>query len=420
MIGKLRRLARGGESIRVALVGAGAMGQGIAQQLARVPGVTLSFVADRDPGAAQAAARLHGRPTHATTDALAALADPSLPVDVLVESTNTILAAHDHCVAAIERGAHCVLMNAEVDLVLGFLLRARGRRRGVVVTSDAGDQHGVLAGLLDEIEAWGLEIAQVGNMKGFLDRYRSFAGSVEIARQLNLSTEQCLAYTDGSKLNIEMSIIANEHGLRTVRPGMRGPQAARAEDALALFDLEADAAEGAHVDYILGAGQHGGGVYAIARCRDPVQSRYLRYYKVPSKGEFFLFLRPFHLCHFETIRAIGKAYFDREAVCALSRGRTTDCYAHAKRALAAGEPIRHAIGSDEVYGLIMNTRAADAAGCVPQGLLACEDTRQVPRTRVAVARDEVLTWDHLEGPHTRLRTLWEEQCRQLDAAEPPR
>ena len=33
-------------------------------------------------------------------------------------------------------------MNAEVDLVLGYLLRAAAAEQNVIITSDAGDQHG--------------------------------------------------------------------------------------------------------------------------------------------------------------------------------------------------------------------------------------------------------------------------------------
>lgn len=39
-------------------------------------------------------------------------------------------------------------MNAEVDLAYGVDLHRLADRRGVVVTSDAGDQHGVLATMM--------------------------------------------------------------------------------------------------------------------------------------------------------------------------------------------------------------------------------------------------------------------------------
>lgn len=417
MLNELKQREATGNPIHVGLVGAGLMGRGIAHQIGRTPGMRLSFVASRSEAAAREAARLYGKPVRVTTDAIAALRDPSLPCDVLVEATNSIVAAHDYCMAAIERKAHCVLMNAEVDLMLGHLLRDAAAPQGVVVTSDAGDQHGVLARMMEEIEMWGFEIVQAGNMKGFLDRYRTMEGSVEIARGLNLSTGQCLAYTDGSKLNIEMSLIANEHGLTPFVPGMQGPSAERMEDVLDLFDFDLYEGKG-RVDYILGARQHGGGVYVVGRCDDAFMRSYLGYYKITGRHPYYAFLRPYHLCHLETTRAVAMAALYGKSVLGLRKGRVTDCYAHAKKALKPGDVIGHAIGSDEVYGLIMTAADADAAGRVPQGLLDVEEGPARPIVRRALERDEPLTFDHLDMPATRLMDLWTRQQAMLERAMP--
>lgn len=414
MLDELRQREADGQPIQVGLVGVGSMGRAVAFQIGRTPGMRLSFLADSDPAAAERGAALYGKPTVVAGDARAALQDHAIPCDVLVEATNSIVAAYDYCLAAIERGAHCVLMNAEVDAFLGHLLRDRARQRGVIVTSDAGDQHGVLARTIEEVSLWGFDIVQAGNMKGFLDRHRTLAGSVEIARRLNLSTEQCLAYTDGSKLNIEMSIVANEHGLTPLVPGMEGPRAERAEDALRLFDFDRYGGQG-RVDYILGATQHGGGVYVVGRCDDDFQADYLKYYKVAHVPPYFLFLRPYHLCHLETPRAIALAALFGKAVCSLRKGRLADCYAHAKRALRAGDRIEHAIGSDEVYGLIMESATADSAGLIPQGVLQVEDGEQRPRIRKASAADVPLTWDDVDIPATRMLELWLEQQALLES-----
>lgn len=415
MLSELKRREASGEPIQVGLVGAGAMGLGIAHQLGRTPGMRLSFVADKSGDAAREGARLYGKPTTIATDCLEALSNPSIPCDVLVEATNSVVAAFDYCMAAIEKGAHCVLMNAEVDAVLGYLLRDAAAKKGTVVTSDAGDQHGVLARMTDEIEMWGFEIVQVGNMKGFLDRYRTISGSVEIAASLRLSPEQCLAYTDGSKLNIEMSLIANERGLTPSVPGMEGPCAERVEDVLNLFDF--DGYDGkAHVDYILGARQHGGGVYVVGRSDDPFQRHYLDYYKIINKAPYCVFFRPYHLCHFETPRAIAMSALYGRSVLNLQHGRMTDCYAHGKRPLSPGDRITHAIGSDEVYGLIMASDDADAANLVPQGLLDVEESDERPVVRRAVERDQPLCWDDIDMPDTRLVKLWRQQQGLLSGA----
>jgi predicted homoserine dehydrogenase-like protein len=403
---KLRELEN--RPIQVGLVGLGAMGLGIAYQIGKTPGMRLSFVADLSEAAAKKGAEIYGKPTRVVTDALGALRDEKIPCDVLVEATNSIVAAYDYCQAAIERKAHCVLMNAEVDAILGYLLRDAAARQGVVVTSDAGDQHGVLSRMMEEIEMWGFEITQAGNMKGFLERHRDLEGTVEVAKKLGLSPVQCLAYTDGSKLNIEMSVIANEYGLIPTVPGMEGPRADKVEDVVNLFDFDSYGGKG-RVDYVLGAKQHGGGVYVVGRCDDGFQQGYLNYYKVTNKHPYYLFLRPYHLCHLETPRAVALAALYGKAVCTMKMGRVTDCFAYAKRDLKPGDRVEHAIGSDEVYGLIMEAKPADAANLVPQGVLDVEGSPERPVIRRAVPKDQPVSWDDVELPASRMAELWEKQ-----------
>ena len=408
MLNELKAREKEGRPIHVGLVGLGAMGCGIAYQIARTPGMRVSFIADRNEAAAKAGAEVYGKPTHVTTDCLAALADEKIPCDVFVEATNSIIAAYDFCMAAIERKAHVVLMNAEVDLILGHLLQAAAKKQGVIVTSDGGDQHGVLARMMEEVEMWGFGIVQAGNMKGFLDRHRDIEGTVEIAKKLGLSTLQCLAYTDGSKLNIEMSVIANEYGLTPFVPGMEGPRANKVQDVFDLFDFDEYNNQG-RVDYILGAKEHGGGVYVIGKCEDEFQRGYMNYYKVYNKHPYYLFLRPYHLCHLETPRAAALAAMYGKAVCTQRMGRVTDCFTYAKKDMPAGTRIQHAIGSDEVYGLIDTAATADAANQVPQGVLDVEDSDQRPVTKRAVKKDQPITWDDIEIPAGRMTELWEKQ-----------
>lgn len=408
MLNELKLRQSSGNPIRVGLVGLGAMGLGIAKQVAGTAGMILSFMADASAAALDKAKAAVGKDIPVYTNCYTALADPAVKCDVFVEATNSIVAAFDYCEAAIRQKSHVVLMNAEVDLILGPLLQDLARQHGVVVTSDAGDQHGVLARMMEEVEMWGFKIVQAGNMKGFLERHRDLAGTYEIAKKLSLSALQCLAYTDGSKLNIEMAIIANEYGLTPFVPGMEGPRATKVQEVFEKFDFDKYGDQG-RIDYILGATEHGGGVYVIGRCDDTLQQGYLNYYKVANKHPYYLFFRPYHLCHLETTRAIALAALYGKAVITQRMGRVADCYAYAKRDLAPGDRIEHAIGSDEVYGLVDAAKTADAAGHVPQGVLDVENAPERPIMKRAVKKDQPITWDDVEIPDTRMLQLWTRQ-----------
>ncbi|MEM0897373.1 MAG: homoserine dehydrogenase [Verrucomicrobiota bacterium] len=342
-----------------------------------------------------------------TDDPLDLLRREELKVDVIVEASNTIGPAARYCLAAVERGVDVVLMNAEVDLAVGTVLQREAARSGAVVTSDAGDQHGVLKAMIDEIRLWGFRIVQAGNMKGFLNRYATPGLMKEEAAKRNLSPVQCCAYTDGTKLSIEMACLANSEGLTPVVPGMEGPEAAHVSEVMELFDFEGYGDQG-RVDYVLGA-EPGPGVYVVGHCDDPLQAGYMNYYKMGS-GPYYLFYRPYHLCHIETPRAIAEAVMHRRPLMTPDAGRLTDVYAYAKGELPAGTEIDHGIGGAAFYGLIETTVDADKAEGVPVALLEGE-AEALPRLTRSLAKDERLTWDAVDLPDTFLSRRWQEEYR---------
>lgn len=428
MFKELQRREAEGNPIKVGLIGAGAMGVGIAWQVQRTPGMALAFIGDIDLAAALNAAEISGHSARQiedpnaepepigrnelfiTDDPLSLLrGDNKLAIDVLVESSNTVGPAARYCFAAIERGIHVVLMNAEVDLALGPLLHRAAQDHGVIITSDAGDQHGVLKRMIDEIRIWGFDIVQAGNIKGFLDRHATAEMLREEAAVRNLSLIQCCAYTDGTKLAIEMACLGNSAGLVPSVRGMEGPRAASVHEALEKFDFDAYGGQG-RLDYLLGA-EPGGGVYVVGYSDELVQAEYMRYYKM-GDGPYYLFYRPYHLCHVETPSAIASVVLRGEAIMTPDRGRLSDVYAFAKRDLAAGTVINHGIGGDEFYGLIETCEVAEAEGLVPIALLEADGYLK-SRVTAPLAKDAALTADLIDLPDSYLREKFAEQAEYL-------
>ncbi len=424
---RLTQYQRSGGRIRVALVGAGAMGVGIAWQLGRTPAMELVSITDIRLDAAVRAAKAYGKPYAVvspsdpmpksgevliTRDPFFLLDKDRWPgVDVLVEATNTVGFAGRLCLEALERKIHVILMNAEVDLALGPLLHDTAVRNGVVVTSDAGDQHGALARMIDEIRLWSFRVVMAGNIKGFLNRYATADSLEHEARVRNLDPVQCCSYTDGTKLNVEMGLIANGAGLVPWVPGMEGPKAKSVSDVFKLFDLRKYGDTGV-VDYILGA-EPGGGVFVVGHCDDPLQASYLKYYKM-GEGPFYLFYRPYHLCHLETPWAIARTVLDRCPLLWPRHGRMTDVYAYAKRDAKAGETVPHGIGGDLFYGLLEPSGPADRNGMVPISLLESEDGK-LPRLKRLVPKDRPLLRDDIDLPDTFLLRAFRRQERGLPA-----
>lgn len=385
MFNQLKKRAERGEIITVGLVGCGSMGRGIAHQISITPGMQLAWLADTNLATAKELAAMKDCPVYG--DSCLALID-STPADVVVEATNAIWEAFKYCEAAILKGSHVILMNAEVDLAFGVYLKRLADEKGVVVTSDAGDQHGVLATMIEEVQMWGFDIVQAGNMKGFLNRYATIESLLHEAAKRSLNPIQCCSYTDGTKMNIEMALLSNAYGFKASRIGMDGPRLKRVEEVLGAFDFDQCDPAG-EIDYILGA-EPGGGVYLVGRCDHPVQMPYLEYYKL-GDGPYYLFFRPYHLCHLETPRAIAKAVLYGEALLQPWVGRMADVYAFAKCDAAAGSVIEHGIGDDLVYGQI--AMAKDSRNWVPVTVL--DSPGQVTLKR-DVVKDQVITWDDVE------------------------
>ena len=388
------------ELLTVGVIGAGAMGRGVTFQAHITPGLSVAWVSDLDIKAAASAAALAPGASH-HQDGLQQLRD--CPVDVLVECTNSIGPAAEYCLAAFEQKTHVVLMNAEVDLALGPLLHHEAKRAGVTITSDAGDQHGVLASLISEAEMMGFDIVQAGNIKGFLDRYATPESIRLEAEKRKLSPSQCCAYTDGTKLHIEMAVLANALGYLPPIGGMTGPKASNVQQALSLFDFS-NYGTTPRIDYLLGA-EPGGGVYLVVRPKaslPPDQAFYLNYYKLGPGPEYLLY-RPYHLCHLETPKAIIAAA-EGQAILTTS-SKTCDVYAYAKTDLPAGTPIRHAIGSAQCYGLVEPLNSDR----VPITLLENEAILKRP-----IAKDQELTWNDLSLAECPLTSLWKTQNRLLN------
>jgi predicted homoserine dehydrogenase-like protein len=364
----LRKLSARPEPIRIGLIGMGAMGKGLLHQCRVTPGLECVAMADLKPERAIACAEMEDLPykvarTAAQVDdairgGFTAICEDGELVagcaraEVLVEASSAIGLAGGYAATALQTGKHAVMMNAEADLIFGPYLMGLAHRQGLVYTSCDGDQHGVIRHLVNDLELWGFDLVMAGNIKGFLDRYSNPTKIIPEADKRNLDYKMATAYTDGTKLNIEMALVANALNLRTRAPGMTGPRAGDVGEVLRLFDFAAIRAEGgACVDYILGA-EPGGGVYAVGFCEHAYQRSMMEYYKM-GPGPFYLFYRPYHLCHVEAMDCIVQAVVDGCSLLEPVYGFQTNVFAYAKRDLKAGETL-DGIGGYACYGLIDN------------------------------------------------------------------
>jgi predicted homoserine dehydrogenase-like protein len=396
--------------IRIGIIGIGSMGKGLLYQSHITPGLECVAVCDTNIQRCIDVLNWLQLPYRmvSTVDAMHEAISRGLvavcqtgelvaqceQIDAVVESSNSIGPAAHHAVAALELRKHLILMNSEIDLMFGPLFAQTARERGVICTSCDGDQYGVLKHLIDDLGLWGFDLVMAGNIKGFLDRYANPAAIVPEADKRHLDYRMCTSYTDGTKLNIEMAIIANACGLTAKIPGMYGPKAGHVKEVFRCFDLDR-LWEGRmpFVDYIIGA-EPAGGVFAIGYCDKPYQRQMLSYYKM-GEGPYYLFYRPYHLCHIEATRTIIDAVSLGSCFLSPDHGFQTNVYAYAKTDLKSEQPL-DGVGGYTCYGKIENL----SDNQVEPGVPICLADKVVLKR--AIARDERISMTDISYDPRRL------------------
>lgn len=375
-------------NIQTGIIGLGAMGRGLLYQTLITPGISCPCVAELQVEKAAETLKKFNLEFRIVETAeelnrcieqgvLALCQDGGLlagceQLQVVIEATSAIQEGLRFAEIALSHGNHLVLMNAEIDLIFGPYLHRLATANGVHMTSCDGDQHGVIRRLVSDLQLWGFELVLGGNIKGFLDRRANPVSIIPEADKRNLDYKMCASYTDGTKLNVEMALLANCLGMKTQVVGMHGPRAANVKQALELFDLESmRQLGGGVVDYLLGA-QPDGGVFAVGYQENPWQAEMLKYYKM-GPGPFYLFYRPYHLCHVEAMQCVFEVVEGKPLLEPL-HGFVTNVFAYAKTPLRAGQ-ILDGIGGHTCYGLIENTNPM----ALPSGLPIClaEEVRLV-------------------------------------------
>ncbi|TGE17334.1 NAD(P)H-dependent oxidoreductase [Hymenobacter elongatus] len=411
----LAQRQRLGQPIRVAMVGAGFMGRGVALQICRyVPGMVLVAIANRTLSQARRAYEEAGELAAREVDSVLALetciqrGQPAITddalllsraegIDAIIEVTGAVEHGAHVVLEAIRHGKHVVLLNAELDGTVGAILKVHADRAGVVYTVSDGDQPGVTLNLARFVKGLGVKPVLCGNIKGLHDPYRNPTTQEAFARQWGQNPSMVTSFADGSKISFEQAVIANALGMEVAQRGMLGPTVAPGtpiSKAAEWYPQELLLSGGPGiVDYVVGA-EPGPGVFILGTHDDPIQQHYLKLYKL-GPGPLYCFYTPYHLCHFETPTTVARAVLFQDAALAPQGAPRVEVITAAKIPLRAGETL-DGIGHYMTYGLAENAAVAQEQNLLPLGVAeGCRLLRDVPK-------DQALTYDDVELPAGRL------------------
>ena len=414
--------------IRVGMVGAGATGRAIALQLGTpAPGIRLVAIANRTPEHAERAfreANIHGWTRVSSVQYAERMIARGIPVltedpsvlttceciDVIVEVTGAIEAAAAVVLQAIEHRKHVVMVNAELDSLLGPILNERARQAGVVLTNTDGDEPGVAMTLLRYLRSLGLRTVAAGNIKGMVDYYRNPDTQRAFAEKNDQDARKVTSFADATKLSMETTVLANATGFRAGRRGMYGPTCKHVQEMADRLPADAMLETGL-VDYAVGAAPHTG-AFVVVHEDSPLKKAQLAYYKL-GDGPFYVFYTPFHLPHIQIASTIGRAFIHGDATVAPMAGPVCEVVSVAKRDLKAGERL-DGVGGFCAYGLIENAMQARASEALPIGLSEGCLLRRDKK------KDDVISFDDVELPLGRpvVAALWQEQQKRWPVFKP--
>jgi len=406
----LEKRQKEGNPVKVALVGAGYMGRGIALQIEQyITGMKLVAIANRTIAAAERAyheagveaskrvetvgqletAIAHG--DYAITDNALMLCQAQ-GIDAIIESTGDVEFSAHVAMEAIKNRKHIILMNAELDATVGPLLKVYADRAGVVFTNADGDQPGVMMNLVRFVRTIGYKPVLAGNIKGLQDHYRTPETQKGFAAQHNITPQMATSFADGTKISMENAVVANATGFKVGRRGMYGPRCAHVSEAIKLFPLE-QMLNGGLVDYILGA-EPGPGVFVLGYNDHPVRQSYMKYFKM-GEGPLYVFYVPYHLPHLEVPLTAARAVLFHDAAAAPLGGPVVDVITLAKRDLKAGETL-DGIGGFTCYGVTENSDLCVSGNLLPMGL------SEGCRLKRDIHRDETISYEDVHLPDNRL------------------
>jgi len=397
--------------IRVAILGAGFMGQGLTNQIVNsVPGMRLVAVYSRKvkkglhvynysglDGVVVATTQAQcedairaGKPV-VTEDAM--LLAHSEQVDVIVDTTGSVEFGSRIALEAFQHRKDVVMVNAEIDATVGPILQTYAAKHGAILSACDGDEPGIQVNLYRWVKGLGLIPRVMGNIKGLQDPYRNPATQKGFAEKWGQNPAMVTSFADGSKISFEQAIVANATGLVVKSRGMsRGAE--YKDDVMKigkLYDIEELRSLGGIVDYVVGTPLTK--VYCLAEHTDPKQRHYLSLYKM-GDGPLFPFFIPYHLVHFEVPNSIARVVLFRDGVAKPLGGPVVEVCAVAKQNLKQGETLDD-YGMYMTYGEAVNTDEMSKNRYLPEGLVeGCKLKREI-------RKDEVITYDDVELPPDR-------------------
>jgi len=383
---ELNEMKYNGESIKLAIMGAGKMGTSLISQLANIDAMEVKLVIDRTPQKAIEALKKAG----VAEDKIIYTDDYNEGYEILEKGYVCVSTNYRLCYKLLQINAvvdcsgnpsfgaviarktiqyhkHMISFNVECEATVGPVLHDMAKKAGVVYTGILGDEPGAIIDLCENAFGMGLDVLVAGKGKNNrLDEYATPESLKEEAKEKNLSAKMLTSFVDGTNTMIELTSVCNALGFLPDTFGCHGI-ASSPETAVEDFKLKQDGGNLDNYKVVEFSTGMAPGVFIIVTS-DKEDVRDLMKFLGFGDGPNYLMYRPYHLTSLEAPITIFKAVVENEATIAPIQGQVADTITIAKRDIKKGETL-DGIGSEKVYGKITSHTRSMQEDLLPIGMI---------------------------------------------------
>lgn len=372
LYGKLLQREEENNPIKVGVIGAGQMGHGMIAQISTIPGMAVTGISDIHLDAANKAADAYNASANVQVDILTTTDYKEVinsdAVEVIVDATGVTEIGAKISWDTLLAKKHLVLLNVEIDITIGSIMKQLYSAANLVYTGSDGDEPAAIVELYEFAKTMGMEVLVAG--KGKNNKLRVDANpdtAREEAESKQMNPHMLAAFQDGTKTMAEMNLLSNAIGFVPDVVGMHG---IAGDLESVLKDLNTKENGGildkfGVVEYVDGLAP---GVFVIVKGQNEGVKHEMNYLMKTIDRDHHILYRPYHLASLETPVTIAKAVLEHDHAIVPQAGPVSDTVAVTKKDIKAGEAI-DGIGGFCVRGVLETHAESNEKGHIPIGLI---------------------------------------------------
>lgn len=404
----LNEMKYNGESIKLAVMGAGKMGTSLISQLANIDAMEVKLVIDRTPQKAIEALVKSGvaedkiiytddynegyeilEKGYVCVSTNYRLSYKLLQINAVVDCTGNPSFGAVIARKTIQYHKHMISFNVECEATVGPVLHDMAKKAGVVYTGILGDEPGAIIDLCNQAFGMGLDVLVAAKGKNNrLDEYVTPDQIREEAKGKSLNPKMLTSFIDGTNTMLELNSVCNALGFLPDTFGCHGIEA-NPETAVEKFKLKTEGGILDNYKIVEFSNGMAPGVFIIVTS-DKEDVRDLMKFLGFGDGPNYLMYRPYHLTSLEAPITIYNAVVENESTIAPIQGQVADTITIAKRDIKKGETL-DGIGSEKVFGKLTSHTKCMNEDLLPIGMIT-------PKTisAVDIAKDTLIDMSMVE------------------------